>query len=118
MIIDDFYVKCIAIVPSETDAPALVDANAVSSRAISFQHLQSVPGRHAQVLQPSRRIQVQQLAPCDAFDRSEPLHWPVMEQQLRFRTAEQTDHISSLLREKEYVKRNSWPASPTDTICK
>jgi hypothetical protein len=41
-----------------------------------------------------------------------------MEQQLRFRTAERTDHISSLLREKEYVKRNSWPASPTGTICK
>ena len=55
VVIDDLDVMRIAVVPAETDAPLVVDADAVLAIAVSFQCLQAVAGRYAQVVQRGRQ---------------------------------------------------------------
>ena len=45
MVIHDFYVVGVVLQPVETDAPPIVDANAVLAFPISKQRLQAVAGR-------------------------------------------------------------------------
>lgn len=63
MIGDDLYIPRIAIPPNETDTPSIVDANAVLSSTVALQSLETIAGWRAQVFEPSRRINRQQLAP-------------------------------------------------------
>ena len=57
MVIDDLRVVGIALVPSKTDAPLIVDPNAVLACAVASQPLQAVARRDAEIGQPHRRIQ-------------------------------------------------------------
>ena len=49
MIVNDFHVMGISLAPDETNAPLVVDANAVPSGAIALEHLQPIAWRHAQI---------------------------------------------------------------------
>ena len=62
MIIDDLDVESAAFVPAKTDPPLFVYPDAVLPRPVSFQRFQSVPGRHAQALQPARGVKHSQLS--------------------------------------------------------
>ena len=61
MIIDNFDVVRIAMAPDKTDAPLLVDANAVLTCAVASERFQTVAGRHSQVLQCPSGMQHLQL---------------------------------------------------------
>jgi hypothetical protein len=50
MIVDNLDIVRIAIVPTKTDPPLLVYANAVLPPAVSLQVLQSVTGRTVQIV--------------------------------------------------------------------
>jgi hypothetical protein len=52
----------IPLVPAKADAPLVVDANAMLSGAIAFQLLESVAGRHAQIVQCLCGVHDHQLA--------------------------------------------------------
>jgi hypothetical protein len=58
----------IAGTPDEADAPLVIDANAVRSRAVAFQQFKVVSWRHAKIPQPQRPVQVQKLPPRRPFD--------------------------------------------------
>ena len=49
MVVNDFCVVYIAIYPAKTDAPLIVDPNAVLSAPIAFELLQAVIRRDAQL---------------------------------------------------------------------
>jgi len=62
MVINDFGVQHLAIFPTETDAPPIVDADAPLSGAVSLQRFQAIAGRRAEKVQGGRGIQLSQLA--------------------------------------------------------
>ena len=49
------------VTPSKANAPLIIDSNAVLTRSISLELLESVPWRHAQVRQSLGSVQYQQL---------------------------------------------------------
>ena len=59
----------IALLPSKTDPPLIVDAHAVLPRSITGQFLESIARRHTQVIQRGRRVELDQLSQRDAMDR-------------------------------------------------
>ena len=62
VIINDFYVQRFAIVPSETETPLLVDADAPLTHAVSLKGLQPISRRIAQVLNRQRSVELTQLS--------------------------------------------------------
>ena len=67
MVVDDLDVMRVAGPPSKTDSPLSVDANAVLSSTITFQLLESVRRRNAEVVECRRRIQHSELSEGNAL---------------------------------------------------
>lgn len=51
MIVDDLYFVNVALFPYKTNPPPIINPNARLPRAISFESLEPIPRRHAQILQ-------------------------------------------------------------------
>jgi hypothetical protein len=49
MIVDNFNVVCIAIAPPKTDAPLVIDPNAVLTDTIASELFQAITWGHAQI---------------------------------------------------------------------
>ena len=71
MIIHDFDVMRLALYPAKADAPLVIDPDRVLPRAIATQSLQTIARRRAKVIQPSRIVEHQELAPNNALKRHE-----------------------------------------------
>src|SRR5690349_12605153 len=61
VIVNDLDVIGVPVFPSKTNAPLIVDADAVLAGAIARQLLRSIPGESMQVVQGCRGIQDQEL---------------------------------------------------------
>ncbi len=57
MIVSDFHVIGVPIPPFEADAPLVIDANAILTRAIAGQFFQAIRRRNAKVLERHGPIQ-------------------------------------------------------------
>jgi hypothetical protein len=68
MIIHYFYLKCIPILPFETDPPLVIDADTVLARAFASKHLKAIGRWDTQVLQRDGAIQHAQLAEGDLLN--------------------------------------------------
>ena len=68
MVVHDFNIKNISVLPTKTNPPLIVDADAVLSFAITLQGLQPVTGRDLEFVKALRLVQVQKLAAGDPFD--------------------------------------------------
>lgn len=62
MIVCYFNFKRVTVMPFETDAPLIIDADAVSARAVASEHLKMIGGRHTQILQRDGTIEHTQLS--------------------------------------------------------
>lgn len=71
MIVDDLYIFGACGRPTETDPELIVNADAMLPGAVTLERFEPVSGRHSEVFQSSRDLQLSQLAPCDGFDVSE-----------------------------------------------
>jgi hypothetical protein len=58
VIVRDFDVVDISLLPTETDPVLIVDSNAVLTAASSLQGLQTVPGRHSEFTEVANAIQL------------------------------------------------------------
>jgi len=92
VIVDDLDFEGLRLPPDEADPPLVVDSDAVLSAPPSFQGLQTISGWDSEVLEGSRSVQQQELAPRHAFESSEPRHVFVVKEVLRVLPAERTDH--------------------------
>jgi hypothetical protein len=63
MIVRDFDFVGVALVPTETDAPLIVDADAVLSSTIAGKSFQPIRRWYAQIVQPFSDIELNQFAP-------------------------------------------------------
>ncbi len=61
MIIHDFHVVGIAFAPNKTDAPLVIDADAVLPFSIAFQCFQVIAWRRSQIAKFSGDVQLSQL---------------------------------------------------------
>ena len=61
MIVDDLDVPGFAVAPHKTDPPLVVNANAALTLAVAVQSLQTIAGRHTQIVELLRRVDRQQL---------------------------------------------------------
>jgi len=68
MIIDDFYVTDLAVVPSKADAVPTVDADRVLTPAISAESLQAIPRRNGQRLKRRCIIDNGELPTCEVMN--------------------------------------------------
>jgi len=73
MIVNYLDVLNVSANPTKTDSKLIVDANAVLSRAISFEQLQVIPWRIPKVIQALSSMNDFQLSPCNASDRTKLL---------------------------------------------
>ena len=58
VIVDNLDIIGIAVVPTKTEPPLVVDANAVLPLSVGSQGLQSIPGRACHVSQDHRTVQL------------------------------------------------------------
>jgi hypothetical protein len=72
----------ITLTPDETDAPLVIDANAICPRVVAFQQFKLVSWRHAKIPQAKRPMQVQKLPPRSAFDGLEASNHLVLKERL------------------------------------
>jgi len=82
MVIHNFNIMPISIMPGEADAPLVIDSNAVGPPAIAFQPFQLISRGHAKILQPQRPMQVQKFPPRSPFDRLESPDHAVLKERL------------------------------------
>ncbi len=82
MVISDFHVKGIALLPFEADPPLVIDPDAVLSLPVPLKYFQAVPGRLREVLECPHTVQIQKLAPGLPLYGLEPAHRQVIEQSL------------------------------------
>jgi hypothetical protein len=69
---------CIAI-PTEADAPLIVDPYAVLPRPVTSQSLKPIAWWDPQVVQPSSRVEQLQLTPGNPLERSKAPHCEIVE---------------------------------------
>ena len=76
MVILDFHVERIAVAPDETDAPLIVDPNAVPFLSSAAQPFQTIAGRSTEVDERSRMVDHAKLTACRRLDvsRQAPRH--------------------------------------------
>lgn len=94
MIIDDFDVKRIAIIPYKTNSILIVDPYGELAFPITFQRFKAVIWRRSQIFQVRRRFQQLKLAERrPSKRRGRPAaRCPRQPQTLRFRIAEAANH--------------------------
>jgi hypothetical protein len=93
MIVHDFYVARLTGIPSETDAPLIVDPDAVLPFSFASQRLQPVAGRIAQIVDGQRGIQQAQFIQRPLMDiRREFPGGDSRPDALSFLTTERPDH--------------------------
>jgi hypothetical protein len=93
VVVGDLDIVRIAGVPPETDAPLVIDPNAVLARSVAHQLLQPVARRDPEVGEFHGGVQLPQLPQGDPLqgDRQTPYGLPV-EQASRIPVTEASDH--------------------------
>jgi hypothetical protein len=81
----------LARLPDEANSPLIIDPNAVLTSSISFERLQAVTRRNAEILDLSGGVKVEQFTPSHAFDGSKSRHGLVLEQRLRVPAPKRSD---------------------------
>lgn len=74
VVIHDLHISGFAVPPGKADSPWIVNPDTVLSGAVALERLQVIPRRNAKVFQPLHRVEIEELASSDAFDRLEPLY--------------------------------------------
>ncbi len=97
MIIDNLYLVDVTFLPTETDTPLVVDANAVLPLAIGLQCLQVITGRNPQIPEHSGTMEEEQLTPRRTFNGPEPGDRNVVEEVLGILAPEGLNHSTTVL---------------------
>jgi hypothetical protein len=104
VVIHDFDLVGTVVMPDKTDAPLVVDPDAVLPKALTLEGLELIAWWNPQTRQFGRGMQLQEFAPCQALDVPEPGHGLAVEKHFRVSTSERTDHASIVFRQTESVK--------------
>ena len=93
MVVDDLDVEGIGGAPDETDAPLIVDADAVLARTIALERLEPIAGRDAKVSEGVGRIEDDEFPKRDALKAGgQTTREATLRERFRFGVAEGADH--------------------------
>jgi|WetSurSiteA1Bulk_404760.scaffolds.fasta_scaffold285638_1 hypothetical protein len=98
MIVDNFDLEGIPVLPTEADPPAIIDAYAVLPRSIFFQRLKAIARRHGQIPQNTSAVQIKQLPPRRPLKSFESCYRHIAKKVLAFSVFEGLNHPFSILR--------------------
>ena len=99
VIVDNLDIVGVASDPPEAHPPLIVDPDAVLPRSIPTQLLQPIPGRHPEVLEAGRGIQLPQFAQRHPLQvRRQLADRLAVEQPLGIPIAEAADHVGMITR--------------------
>ena len=99
MVVRNLNIVGVASYPPEADPPLIVDPDAVLPGSLSAQLLQAIPGRHAEVVQADRRVELPQLAQRHALNvRAQLTHRLAVKQPLGSPVAETVNHGGMITR--------------------
>ena len=96
MVVHDFHLIRISILPQEADTPLIVDPDAVLTLSIAAQRLQAIPGRNRQVTKLGCGMDLRQLPLSDAHETLKTPHVFTVVQFLCVGTPERFDHVGRL----------------------
>jgi hypothetical protein len=96
MVVDDFNVVGVAMLPDKADPPLIVDAYAVLTRAVALQGFQPVTRRYAQILDAPSPVEVEKFPAGGPFESPEPRDIHIVKQRFRISAAKGTDHAVKL----------------------
>ena len=68
MVIYDLNLFCTCCFPTKTDAPLIVNTNAVVAGTIALECFKSISRRHSQIIQPGGNLELSQLSSCHLFN--------------------------------------------------
>jgi hypothetical protein len=74
MVIHDLDMFCTLFLPTEADAPLIVDTNAVLAGTVAFESFKAISGRNPQIVQPAGNFELPQLPSCNRGDICKSLH--------------------------------------------
>jgi len=97
MVIDNLNIVRIPVLPYETDAPLLIDPDAVLSNSVPLKSFKFIPWGNSQVLKDSGPVQIQKPSPCLILDSLKAQYLPVVEKGLRLLALECFYHWLCLL---------------------
>lgn len=109
MIIHDFDFIGIARVPSEADAPLIVDPDAMLAFTVPFQSFEPVARWGCHLFEMLGRVQLLQLAQRHSRNRAKPAMASCLEQLPCGSVAVGPDHHLSILRGAYYVNKFRYP---------
>lgn len=93
MIVNNLDLEGIAVPPSKTDSPLVIDANTVLAGAIAFELLQAVAGRYAEIFELLGRVHYAELPEHESMELGgEAPDALAPEQPLRVAIGEARDH--------------------------
>jgi hypothetical protein len=62
VVVHDFNIECIILLPSETNPPSVIDAYRILAGSVSFELLKTVGGRYPQIFKADGTMQHAQFA--------------------------------------------------------
>src|ERR1017187_7330469 len=98
MVVGNLHVVCVPILPDETDAVLVVDADAVLPFPGAFQNFQTVAGNRCRVAERSRLIQMDELTERSLFDGPKLLRGVLQEYPLSLSISIRLNHESLIYR--------------------
>ncbi len=108
MIIDDLNIERVATHPAETQSPLVIDPNAVLTHSVANEFFKLVSGRHGQVFDPDRGIQLSQLSESHALDIcTKPPDWESIEEPFSLFVCKAPDHRWIITRYVIIVKQST-----------
>jgi hypothetical protein len=93
VVIDDFDLMRSIFLPTETNAPLVIDSDGVLAFAVSLESLQTVAGRDGEVFEFGDRMELSQFSQGDTLDvRRKRAGFPFTEEEGGLLAGEGTDH--------------------------
>jgi len=105
VVIHDFDIFGARSGPTEADAVLIVDPDPVLTSAVAAQSFEPVARGHSEVEQPSRNLELPQLAPGNGLDGGEPPDSPALSEPLGLDVTERDNHDHIVTRCVIDVKR-------------
>jgi len=92
MVVDDLHVDCVAVIPTKTNAPLIVDSDRVLSGAISAERFEP-KARRLEIVERTDLVEECEPALRGALECLESCDPLTLEEALRILRPEATDHI-------------------------
>jgi hypothetical protein len=98
MIVRGLHLVRVAVTPNETNAPLVVDADAMLARAVAAKRFQVIPGRRRQIGEAVRRIELAELSQRYSFNALEASYGLSLVEMLGLARSKGPDHKASVYR--------------------